>query len=94
MKELRVMKIDGYRYILMDKDNREYDLNIEIIDTDYNIKIGDIMYISTEVVDRERVFTFGKIDSIYGIDMEDINDQEIAVFVSDNAKYYFKRIYG
>ena len=46
MKELRIIKIDGYRYILMDKDNREYDLNIEIIDTDYNIKIGDIMYIS------------------------------------------------
>ena len=40
------------------------------------------------------MFTFGKIDSIYGIDMEDINDQEIVVFVSDNAKYYFKRIYG
>lgn len=94
MKELRVIKIDGYRYILMDKDNREYDLNIEIVDTDYNIKIGDIMYISTKVVDKERVFTFGEIDSIYGIDMENINDQEIVVFVSDNAKYYFKRIYG
>ena len=27
MKELRVIKIDGYRYILMDKDNREYDFD-------------------------------------------------------------------
>lgn len=94
MKELKVIKKNGYRYILLDRDNKEYDLNIEIVDTDYNIRVGDTMYISTEIVDSERVFTYGKIDSIYGVDMEDINDLEIVVFVSDNVKYYFKRIYG
>ena len=52
------------------------------------------MYISTEIVDRERIFTFGKINSDYGVNMEDINDQEIVVFSRDNVKYYFKRIYG
>ena len=94
MKELKVLGKDGYRYILIDKDNKKYDLNIEIVDTDYNIMIGDIMYISTEIVDRERIFTFGKINSDYGVNMEDINDQEIVVFSRDNVKYYFKRIYG
>ena len=53
MKELKVLDKDGYRYILIDKDNKKYDLNIEIVDTDYNIMIGDIMYISTEIVDKE-----------------------------------------
>lgn len=94
MKELRVINKDGYRYILIDNDGKNYDLNIEIIDTDYDIKIGDILYISTVVVDKERMFTLGKIDSKYGIDIEDINDLEVVVFVNDNIKYYFKRIYG
>lgn len=94
MIELEVVDKNGYRYTLIDKDDKKYDLNIEVMDTEYDIMIGDIMYISTEVVNKERMFTFGKIGSEYGASMNDINDKEIVVFMRDNIKYYFKRIYG
>ena len=94
MIELEVVDKNGYRYTLIDKDDKKYDLNIEVMDTGYDIMIGDIMYISTEVVNKERMLTFGKIGSEYGVSMNDINDKEIVVFMRDNIKYYFKRIYG
>lgn len=94
MKELRVIDKNGYSYTLVDKYNRRYDLNIEIVDYKYDIMIGDIMYISTMVVNREKMFTFGKIESEYGTIISGIDDKEIVVFMRDNTKYYFKRIYG
>ena len=94
MKELLVIEKNDDRYILIDEYNNKYDLNIHIMDIDYEIMVGDTLYIDGGMIRDERVFTFGKLDSEYGRIIDNNNDKEIVVFKQKDNKYYMKRYYG
>ena len=95
MKELLVIEKNRDRYLLVDKDNNKYDLSIHIMDIDYEIMVGDTLYIDSGMIRDERVFTFGKLDSEYGRKIDNNNnDKEVVVFKQKDNKYYMKRYYG
>ena len=94
MKELLVIEKNDDRYILIDEYNNKYDLNIYIMDIDYEIMVGDTLYIDGGMIRDERVFTFGKLDSEYGRKIDNNNDKEVVVFKQKDNKYYMKRYYG
>ena len=94
MKELLVIEKNDDRYILIDEYNNKYDLNIHIMDIDYEIMVGDTLYIDGGMIRDERVFTFGKLDSEYGRKIDNNNDKEVVVFKQKDNKYYMKRYYG
>ena len=94
MKELLVIEKNDDRYILIDEYNNKYDLNIHIMDIDYEIVVGDTLYIDSGMIRDERVFTFGKLDSEYGRKIDNNNDKEVVVFKQKDNKYYMKRYYG
>ena len=94
MKELLVIEKNNDRYILIDEYNNKYDLNIHIMDIDYEIVVGDTLYIDGGMIRDERVFTFGKLDSEYGRKIDNNNDKEVVVFKQKDNKYYMKRYYG
>ena len=75
MKELLVIEKNNDRYILIDEYNNKYDLNIHIMDIDYEIMVGDTLYIDSGMIRDERVFTFGKLDSEYGRKIDNNNDK-------------------
>ena len=94
MKELLVIEKYKDSYLLIDKDNNKYDLNICVMDVNYEIMVGDVLYIDSSIIRDERVFTFGLLDSEYGRKINNINDKEIVVFKRKDKKYYMKRYYG
>ena len=94
MKELLVIEKYKNSYLLIDKDNNKYDLNICVMDVNYEIMVGDVLYIDGSIIRDESVFTFGLLDSEYGRKINNINDKEIVVFKRKDKKYYMKRYYG
>ena len=94
MKELLVIEKNDDRYILIDEYNNKYDLNIHIMDIDYEIMAGDTLYIDGGMIRDERVFTCGKLDSEYGRKIDNNNEKEVVVFKQKDNKYYMKRFYG
>ena len=94
MKELLVIERNNNRYLLVDKDNNQYDLSIHIMDIDFEIMEGDTLYIDGGMIRNERVFTFGRLDSEYGRKIDNMNDKEVVVFKRKDKKYYMKRYYG
>ena len=94
MKELLVIEKYKDSYLLIDKDNNKYYLNICVMDVNYEIMVGDVLYIDGSIIRDERVFTFGLLDSEYGRKINNINDKEIVVFKRKDKKYYMKRYYG
>ena len=94
MKELLVIEKNNDRYLLVDKDNNKYDLSMHIMDIDFEIMEGDLLYIDGEMIRDDRVFTFGKLDSEYGRKIDNMNDKEVVVFKRKDKKFYMKRYYG
>ena len=94
MEELLVIERNNNRYLLVDKDNNQYDLSIHIMDIDFEIMEGDTLYIDGDIIRDERVFTFGRLDSEYGRKIDNMNDKEVVVFKRKDNKYYMKRYYG
>ena len=80
--------------MLLYNSKEEYDLNICVMDVNYEIMVGDVLYIDGSIIRDERVFTFGLLDSEYGRKINNINDKEIVVFKRKDKKYYMKRYYG
>ncbi len=94
MKELLVIERNNNRYLLVDKDDNQYDLSMHIMDIDFEIMEGDLLYIDGEMIRDDRVFTFGKLDSEYGRKIDNMNDKEVVVFKRKDKKFYMKRYYG
>ena len=94
MKELLVIEKYKDSYLLIDKDNNKYDLNICVMDVNYEIMVGDVLYIDGSIIRDERVFNFGLLDLEYGRKINNIKDKEIVVFKRKDKKYYMKRYYG
>ena len=84
----------NFVYAHLNRVINKYDLNIHIMDIDYEIMVGDTLYIDGGMIRDERVFTFGKLDSEYGRKIDNNNDKEVVVFKQKDNKYYMKRYYG
>lgn len=93
MKKLEIEKIDGYNYYLKDNDNCKYKINIEFYDVLDKINIGDIIYINERLL-KEKILSFGLLNSIYGRTIKDSNDVDIAILKISSKTIYLKRIYG
>ena len=93
MIELRIIKIDGYNYYLVDKNKKMYNLNIEFYDVDKNPSINDLIYINEKML-SERVLSFGSIKGIYGRNIESELDEDILVIKIGDEYIFLKRYYG
>ncbi len=96
MIKLIIENIDQYNYILKDKENIKYKINIEFFDIDELPKIGDIIYVNSKLLYNinNNVVSFGKIDGPYGREIIDENDEDIIGISINNKIIYLKRYYG
>lgn len=99
MVKLKITKIDNYLYDLIDERENLYTLNLEFLDNIENLKEGDYINISAELLNPNYAgysssYTFGKLDSQYG--KSDLNPGSIDVIEVETGekKYYLKRLYG
>ena len=94
MIKLRVDKVDGYNYFLKDDKDFEYILNIEFYDLEYKPKCNDYIFIDKKILRENNSFNFGLLDSVYGKKINSSDDPDILILVTENKKFYMKRIYG
>ena len=95
MKKVVINKIDKYQYELKDIDNRIYHFNIEFYNLEKEVKVGDSIYMSENILKEEySVLSFDTLDSNYGKNINTEEDEDLIVLLVDNEKIYLKRVYG
>ena len=97
---LTVKEVDNYNYLLIDeKNNKEYKLNIEFIGENIDLKLKDSIVLSSKLLDEKykeysTSYTFGNLDEITGRKVIKKNKQDVILVITNNEKYYLKRLYG
>ncbi len=94
MVKLEVIKKERYIYTLKDEKSKEYILNLEILDMEKGLEVGDNIYISNELLKYSANYTFGNLDNMYGKSNISLNDIDVIKVVKDNEEIYLKRLYG
>lgn len=95
MKKVKVSKINGFIYELVDEKSNKYRLNIEFYDLPFKVKENDLIYFMDEkLLIKRDMYVFGDLNSIYGKKIANSNSLELIVIDHSNTKYYLKRLYG
>ena len=99
MNKLRIVNIDNYNYLLEDENGKEYNLFIELMNTNIVLKKGMILYIHSELLDKNykeysNMYTFGSLGSNYSRSLDKENYVDIIVVINNNKKEYLQRYYG
>jgi len=97
MERLIVKKINNYSYKLIDKNNRIYEVNLEIMGN-YLPKENDIIYMNKKLLNEKQLLTFGPLEDIYGHTIKRIinnhEEEEIINIKNSEINIYLKRFYG
>ena len=99
MIKLKIVNIDGYQYYLEDEDKRNYIFNLEFLDVEDDIKVGNFINISAELLNPRYAgystnYTFGSLESKYGKDKIKLNDIDVIKIETEDKEIYLKRLYG
>lgn len=88
MKKLRIIDINYTDYTLVDKNNREYVVNIKFY-IDEKVKVGDIIFLPKSVLKEVNCYAYGPLNS-----KKNINDEDIIKLITSRNNYYLERYYG
>ncbi len=99
MKKLTIINIDNYEYTLKDKNDLNYNFNLEFQNIKIKPKVGDYFYMSDELLNKNyqeysNTYTFGPLGSLYGKTINDENNPDIIKLQIDNESLYLQRYYG
>ena len=99
MIKLEIVDRNGCTFNFKDNRNQLYTLNIELLDVKENIKIGDYISISAELLNPRYAgystnYTFGSLESKYGKDKIELNDIDVIKIETEDKEIYLKRLYG
>ncbi len=91
MKKYTINKIDNYKYTLLDEKDNIYEINLELINVNYKLKVNDILYASNFT--NHTQYTYGPLNSIYGKDLSP-NKEDVLIIDNYKEKIYLQRYYG
>ena len=99
MKKLIIKNIDNTIYKLVDDKGLEYELNLEFIGLDKELKINNSIEISMELLNPRSssyssFYTFGLLNDITGRNNVSITDDDVIKLIIDDEEIYMKRLYG
>ena len=99
MKKLEITSKDNYDYILQDENGNIYNLNLEFLDVEEEIKVGNYINFSEELLDPKydgysKSYTFGNLDSKYGKANIELDDIDVIKVEWKDKNIYLKRLYG
>lgn len=89
MEKLKVITISNNDYVLIDNNKKKYKLNMIFEDTE-QLKIGDYIYISNNILTELNIFTFGPINYLDN----NITTNDLIKVITLNKEYYLQRYYG
>ena len=99
MIRLEVVDKEDYIYKFKDNNDKLYTLNLEFLDIERKIKIGDYISFSAELLNPRYAgystnYTFGSLESKYGKDNIKLNDIDVIKVETEDKEIYLKRLYG
>ena len=96
MVRLIIKSILNYNYVLVDNNDRKYNVNIEFYGLQELPVVGDYLYVDETMLNEinNNMVSFGPIDGKYGKDVISIDDSEVICLVHGNNSVYLKRFYG
>lgn len=100
MKKLKIDKIDGYNYVLIEEFSQKiYIFSIEFYDMVESPKENDFIYIHENLLDKNYPeystdYCFGALNSDCGRDLIEDNQDQIIIVVINHKKIYLQRLFG
>ena len=99
MVRLKILNINNYEYHLVDDRNNNYILDLDFFDIDDNLKVGDYLCISAELLNPKYAgysasYTFGSLENKYGKESISLTDLDVIKLETSNKEIYLKRLYG
>ncbi len=99
MVKLEIIDKNDYIFRLKDNNEKLYILNLEILDVEEEINVGDYISISAELLNPRYAgystsYTFGSLESKYGKDKIKLNDIDVIKIEIEDKEIYLKRLYG
>lgn len=98
MIKLFIKSVVNNDYELMNNDNI-YKLNIKFYDIEKTPKVGDVVYMSERLLDKNYreysdSYQFGVVNSPYGRDININSETEIICVVINEKNIFLKRVFG
>ena len=88
MLKLKIFEINNYNYILLDDENKKYNLNIEFYG--FIPQVNDLVYIYEKNIKENILYTYGPVGDKYTK-----NEYEDIIKIERDNKYvYLQRYYG
>lgn len=99
MVKLKIININNYNYELQNINDKKYNLNLEFFDIKDNLKVGDYIYMSAELLNPEYAgystnYTFGDLKNKYGRKNLSTGDIDVIRIEKGKEKILLKRLYG
>lgn len=96
MVRLIIKSIVNYNFVLVDNDDRKYNVNMEFYGIQNLPIVGDYLYVDEKMLNEinNNMVSFGQVDEKYGKDVNSIDDSEVICLVHGNNSVYLKRFYG
>jgi hypothetical protein len=99
MKELEIIDINNFDYTLKDENDKEYIFNLEFLDIDESLNVGDKIEFSKDLINPNfdgysLSYTFGNMDNKYGRLNAKLGDYDVIVLEKDGKEILLKRLYG
>ena len=85
MKKVKVVEANKYDFVLEDKDNKRYEINIQFYDA--TLDEGDYIYIDEKVLEETNLYTYGPL-------LEEANEEDLIKIVKNGKEIYLQRYYG
>ena len=96
MIRLDIKSVLGYNYLLVDNEDKEYNVNIEFYGIDENPMQGDILFLNEDLLNdiNNNMVSFGPLGEKYGKDISSNSDKDVVYLSCKNGAVYLKRFYG
>lgn len=98
MLKLQIINKNNYIYELK-YDDKRYSMNLEFLDMEENLKEGDYIFFSEELLDSKyegysTSYTFGNLENKYGKNNISVDDIDVIKVLVAEKEIYLKRLYG
>ncbi len=95
----KIKEIDFKRLIILDQENKEYEIWISFHGFKEEIKPGNLIKMDRNLLNEEyegyaKVYNFGPLDSKYGRKIIDKEDEDLIKIKIGTKVFKLKRLYG
>ena len=96
---LKIIKIDGKEYTLVDSDGKKYQLTLRFFDLEEQLSPGDMIKFHPDLLDKNYVeystsYIFGGLDKPYGRKITSKDNVDCIAIKTIEKVIYLKRFFG